>query len=83
MDSTYCSIRQGQFGTSYTFAKSACIKRMCPDCGTDKLWEILERENADLLKLNKGFNWHQWKSVEGKSAPTKLEVRGYVEVRFE
>ena len=37
LDSTYCSIRQGQFGMPYTFAKKSCITHTCGECGTDKL----------------------------------------------
>ena len=32
--------------------------------------------NTDLLQLNRQIHWHQWKLVDGKSAPQKCEMKG-------
>ena len=69
-------MREGQFGTDYSFARKACITQICDECGSDKIKKIIEESNAELLKLNKTFTWHQWIKPEGKSAPQKTEVKG-------
>ena len=78
LDSTFCDLREGQFGTSYTFAAKKCIQRQCTDCGTAKLRSIIDESNSDLLTLknNSHVTWHRWQVVEGKSGPMKTQVRG-------
>ena len=75
VDSTLCLLRNGQFGTNYSFAPSECITRNCDHCGTDKLKETINALNKDILQLNKTVVWHQWRSVEGKSCPQKVEIK--------
>ena len=77
LEKSFCNIRQGQFGTTYSFVPKDCITRKCKNCGTFKLCTLIEESenNLELLRLNRTFTWHQWKSVEGKSAPQKTEVR--------
>ena len=75
IDATLCDARSGQFGTGYEFCGHSCITRQCNDCGKDKLKVRIEEINADLLKLNRTITWHQWKSIEGKSAPQKCEIK--------
>ena len=53
LDSTFCEVCEGQFGTSYKFAQKDCIRRLCNDCGSDKLRNCIETSNRELLKLNK------------------------------
>ena len=76
VDSTLCNIRQGKFGTSYTFPPMACIKRECTDCGKKILKELIENSNNDILTLNKKITWHRWQVVKGRSVPQKLEIKG-------
>ena len=78
LDSTFCSIRNGQFGTSYSFAPKACIRRTCSNCGVQKLRDMIETNkcNQELLKTNKTLTWHRWQIVEGKSSPMKQEIKG-------
>ena len=70
-----CSVHEGHFGTSYKFTPHKCIMRNCDDCGRNKLKEYLEGNNEDL-QLSKRVQWHQWKVIEGKSAPQKCEMKG-------
>ena len=76
LDSMFCAIHEGQFGTSYTFAPKTCIRHTCTECGMDKIRKIIETANEDLLRINKSITWHKWKTVEGKSAPMKTQVKG-------
>ena len=76
IDSTLCSLRTGQFGSSYTFAPHECITRDCSECGKSKLKVTIQESNAELLRLNKKITWHRWQTVEGSSAPQKCEVKG-------
>ena len=76
VDATMCDIRNGQFGTSYRFNSQKCISRRCEECGKEKLWEVINHENSNLLKSNKKLSWHRWQAVEGKSAPQKVQVKG-------
>ena len=76
VDTSFCTSRHGQFGTSYAFASRKCIRRECSECRSVKLRVKLQEINSDLLQLNRSFTWHQWKIPEGRSAPQKSEVRG-------
>ena len=53
LESTYCDIQEGQFGTSYDFAMHKCITRNCDRYGYDNLKTMLEDINATLLQDNK------------------------------
>ena len=37
VDSTFCDVRHGQFGMSYSFVSKQCIRRECMECGIHKL----------------------------------------------
>ena len=76
LDSTFCEIHEGQFGTSYTFAAKKCITRTCQECGIDRIRNIIMTSNEQLLQVNKNITWHSWKVPEGKSAPMKTQVKG-------
>ena len=71
-------MRDGQFGTNYQFAPHECITRMCENCGKDVLKRKLEEANKDIMKSNKSMQWHVWRTVEGKSAPQKCQVKGTI-----
>ena len=53
-----------------------CVKRECNDCGQFKLKELVDKNNCDLLQLNKRISWHRWQFVQGRSDPQKLEIKG-------
>ena len=76
VDSTFCSIRHGQFRTTYRFAPKHCIWRECIECGIEKLRKNIESSNQALLQLNKSLTWHRWQLVSCKSSPMKTEVKG-------
>ena len=58
LDSTFCHLRKGQFGTTFSFAPRDCIKCNCNNYGTDNLKHIIKTSNEDLLKLNRNMTWH-------------------------
>ena len=76
VDATVCRIRQGAFGTNYSFPPVSCIKRECTDCGKIRLKDVLEDSNRDLLMLNKNITWHRWQIVKSRTVPQKLEIKG-------
>ena len=76
VDSTLCTLRQGKFATSNRFPPINCVNRDCKNCGKCKLKVIIEDNNRDLLKTNKRISWHRWDTVQGRSVPQKLEIKG-------
>ena len=78
VDVTLCSIRQGKFGSTYSFPPLACIKRDCGECGKRLLEKVLQDDNRDLLTFNYKITWHQWQVVKGHTVPQKLEEKGTV-----
>ena len=76
MESTYCDIKHGQFGTSYQFCPHTCITRNCDSCGIWKLRQSIHTLNAELLQLNRPITWHRWQVFEGKTAPRKGQIKG-------
>ena len=76
VDATLCEIRHGKFGTSSYFPPIDCIDRNCSECGKHKLRQVIQDNNVELLNLNRRVTWHRWQTVEGRSVPKKLEVRG-------
>ena len=74
IDSIMCDVRNGQFGTCYTFANHKCIKQKYNDCRKVKLKIQISELNSDLLHLNCPVMYHSWKLVEGKSAPQKCAI---------
>ena len=66
VDATLCTVRQGKFGTSYSFPPMACISQECTDCGKITLRKRIEESNSDLCNSIKG--WHgtigNWSKVD-------------------
>ena len=75
IEATLCDTTTGQFGTDHTFGSQECIRRLCDNCGGEKLKAAIKRLNEDLLKLNNPVTWHRWQKCEGFSAPQKCLIR--------
>ena len=75
MEMSMCDTRTGQFGTNYTFPKHKCVSRECEDCGRRQMKIMIAANNKKLLEDNKVITWHQWRNLEGKSGPKKIEIR--------
>ena len=76
VDSTLCNLRLGKFGTKNSFPPIDCVNRECTDCGKLALKKLISENNCELLNTNKQISWHRWQTVEGRSVPRKLEIKG-------
>ena len=75
VNQTLCPQREEQFGTHYQFARHDWVMRNCGLCGKAKMMVILDL-NKEML--NKSIKWHKWKTLEGKTAPQKVEIKGSI-----